>query len=267
MNIPAVITSQPVNQTINQYNSATFSVGTLASSSITNSYTFTWQRSINNGPFTNISNSPLFNGANTSTLVVNALSTAINQNKFRCVVSSSCGTPATSTTAILGVIPGNPNSLSIPVSTICPNINNASLSIPIVANAFTDVAAMTFDLKLGSGITISGISNLYPSLSGLISNVLNNKIRISWFSQNNITVPNGTELFKLNITTSGPGAIEWDSIYQFFFDEYNGERLTNVSNGTINTYSSITPTITPLNSICENASPITLIANPSGGVF
>ncbi|MFM8319052.1 MAG: hypothetical protein ACKOAV_11880 [Bacteroidota bacterium] len=267
LNIPAVITSQPINQTINQYNSTTFSVGTLASSGITNSYTFTWQRSINNGPFMNISNNALFSGTNTSTLVVNALTTSLNQNRFRCVVSSSCGIPATSTTAILDVIPGNPNSLSIPVTTICPNVNNSSLSIPIVANAFTDVAAMTFDLKLSSGITFTGISNMNSSLSGLNSNVINGKIRISWFSQNNITVPNGTELFKLNITASGPGAIEWDSIYQFFFDEYNGERLTNVSNGSINTFPSITPTITPLNSICENASPITLIANPSGGVF
>ncbi|NBY30026.1 MAG: T9SS C-terminal target domain-containing protein [Sphingobacteriia bacterium] len=215
----------------------------------------------------NISNSALFSGTNTSTLVINALTTSLNQNRFRCVVSSSCGIPATSTTAILDVIPGNPNSLSIPDSTICPNVNNASLSIPIVANAFTDVAAMTFDLKLSSGITFTGISNLNSSLSGLNSNVINGKIRISWFSQNNISVPNGTELFKLNITASGPGAIEWDSIYQFFFDEYNGERLTNVSNGSINTFPSITPTITPLNSICENASPITLIANPSGGVF
>jgi len=267
LNTPAIITSQPVNQNINQYGSASFTISTFTPNGLTNTNNYVWQRSINNGPFLNIVNNALFSGANTDSLVIYAATTALHQNRFRCIVSSNCGAPDISSMATLSVIPANPVSLSIGNYNICPNTTSANVTIPVIANAFTNVASMTFDLIPSLGITFNGISNVNSSLIGLNSNLVNGKIRVSWFSLNNINLNGGAVLFNINVTTSGPATIEWDNNFSFFFDEYNGLRIRNLINGSINTYQAVVPTIAPVNGICENGSPISLIATPIGGVF
>ena len=126
---------------------------------------------------------------------------------------------------------------------------------------------MTFDLVPSPGLTYISLSNIHPLLSGLNSNLVNGKIRVSWFNQSNISLPSNTTLFNINLSANGSGSIEWDSTYNFFFDEYNGYRLTANSNGIVNTYQTIVPTITTLTGICENSAPISLAANPAGGTF
>jgi len=69
------------------------------------------------------------------------------------------------------------------------------------------------------------------------------------------------------MTANGPGTINWDTTYNFFFDEYNGYRISANSNGSVTTSQPIIPTITALSGICENGSPVSFSANPAGGTF
>ncbi|MFM7747127.1 MAG: beta strand repeat-containing protein, partial [Bacteroidota bacterium] len=267
LNTPAIITTQPVSQIANQYNSISFMVSSFTASGLTNNNRYQWQRSINNGPYINISNSALFSGSNTSTLLVNTATTSLHSNKFRCIVTANCGSPAISSEATLNVIPGNPIALSIGNTNICPNTSNTPITIPVISNSFTNVAAMTFNLVPSPGLSYIRISNIHPLLSGLSSNLVNGKIRVSWFNQSNINLPSNAVLFNIVMTANGPGTINWDTSYNFFFDEYNGYRISVNSNGSVTTSQPIIPTITTLSGICENGPPVSFSANPAGGTF
>ena len=101
VNNPIVITTNPVNSSLCTDKVTTFSVTATGTSP-----TYQWQVSVNNGPFSNITNGGVYSGATTSTLTITAPPTSFNGNQYRVVVSGAapCGS-ATSTAATLTVNP------------------------------------------------------------------------------------------------------------------------------------------------------------------
>ncbi|MBE0637258.1 MAG: hypothetical protein IH598_01905 [Bacteroidales bacterium] len=93
------IDQQPVNQSVHQPNTATFSVV------VQENPTFQWQQSFNNGnSWANVTNSSTFQGATTSQLSIFNTSTFFNGRLFRCLVTNE-GCPKLSNQAILTVLP------------------------------------------------------------------------------------------------------------------------------------------------------------------
>lgn len=106
--LPAV-TSNPANATACAGANATFTV-TATGAGIT----YQWQESTNGGTtYANITNGGIYSGATTPTLTLTGVTNAMNNYRYRCVISGTCPPAANSTGAILTVN-------ALPVVTISP---------------------------------------------------------------------------------------------------------------------------------------------------
>ncbi|MDC1370352.1 T9SS type A sorting domain-containing protein [Flavobacteriales bacterium] len=95
INPSAVITSQPVNQTVFIGDNAQFQV-TASGTGLT----YQWQQ--NNGTgFTDISSFGIYSGTTTNTLTITGVNASIQQNGYRCKISNSTGCSDTTVAAIL----------------------------------------------------------------------------------------------------------------------------------------------------------------------
>jgi hypothetical protein len=267
LNTPAIFTAQPSNSTVNQFTTTTLQVTMYHPVGLNNLFTYQWQRSINNSGFQNINPGTLFSGTQTPTLSINAQSTSLNNNLFRCVVSGPCGSPVASNIATLTVNPTNPINLTIGSANICNTSSNQTISLPINADNFSDIASMTFEITPGNNMSFTGISNRHPNLTGLAANLVNGNIRISWYSTVNANLPNGSRLFNLDFNISSGGSLVWNRNFANFFDEFNGTRLATLNDGIIGVYPSVNPTISNPGILCINGDPVSLIVQPIGGIL
>ena len=124
------ITAQPASQAICAGGNATFSI-TSASATL-----FKWQESTDGGAtYTNISNAGVYSGTTTATLSITGATAFMNNNRYRCIASTQCG----STTSNAGILTVN----------TAPAITTQPADIILCAgsnNTFTVVAT-------GSGLT------------------------------------------------------------------------------------------------------------------
>lgn len=60
------------------------------------SINYQWKESINNAPYASVINVGIFSGANSDTLTITAPTSAVSNRKYVCVVTGTCGSPATS---------------------------------------------------------------------------------------------------------------------------------------------------------------------------
>ena len=114
--IVLVITKQPEAATSCAEGSTTFSVSTTGAN-----ISYQWQVAMNGGPFTNIADGILYSGVNTATLTVNNLTTNLNGNQYRVVVSGMPFGTINSAPASLNVNPKPVVELKlVPNTTITP---------------------------------------------------------------------------------------------------------------------------------------------------
>ncbi len=91
------ITTQPINQILCAGSNTSFSVVSATATS------FQWQVSTDGGAnYTNVTNGGVYTGAITATLTITGATAALNNNRYRVIASTVCGT-TTSTAAILTV--------------------------------------------------------------------------------------------------------------------------------------------------------------------
>ncbi len=113
---PAV-TQQPANVTACGGTSVTFT-GAGSGANVT----YQWQVSTNGGgTWTNITNGAPYSGATTTTLTINPVTFAMNQYRYRLVVSGTCPPAANSNGAILTVI-AQPTVTVSPNGTVCGGV-------------------------------------------------------------------------------------------------------------------------------------------------
>ena len=97
---PVTIITQPVNKTVCNNSSATFTVGVTG----TGPFTYQWQMSINGGAtYNNIANVAPFSGTATAALTINPASLGMNGNLFRLLVNGGACPGSTSSAALLTV--------------------------------------------------------------------------------------------------------------------------------------------------------------------
>jgi len=97
VNALAVITSQPVNDTVCENSPAFFSVGATGTSLV-----YQWQVNTGSG-FTNLSNDATYSGVTNSTLNIVSAASNFNSYQFRCVLTTFSSCPKFSNTATLKV--------------------------------------------------------------------------------------------------------------------------------------------------------------------
>jgi hypothetical protein len=122
---PMVVTSQPVSITALAGTTAQFSV--VSSSSLP---LYQWQRD-SSGIFVNLMNNANYNGVHSSTLVINNISASLNNNHYRCIMTSGyC--QAISNSAILlvngAVLPEDPGTIHAPVSVCFGDTTSISIN-------------------------------------------------------------------------------------------------------------------------------------------
>ncbi len=160
----AILTVQPLPQTVCAGSNAVFSV--TATGPVTG---YQWQVSTNGGAnFTDIP------GATASTLTLTAVTTGMNNNQYRCVVSSSCGAGITSNAVTLTV-----NS----TATITAQPSNSAVCIG--ANASFSVTATggtgyQWQVSTNGGGTFNDIGGATAStltITGVTAGMNNNQYR------------------------------------------------------------------------------------------
>jgi hypothetical protein len=156
------ITSQPVNKSICDGNSTSFSAIAAGSN-----LTYQWQVSTDNGAtFNNITNGSIYGGATTATLTLTGATVSMNGYKFKLIVSGTCPPPAVSNIVLLTVNP-RPTSVIAGSTTLCAN-TPTQISIALTGTApwsitYSDgttpttvtasASPYTFNVTLGSSKT------------------------------------------------------------------------------------------------------------------
>lgn len=130
------VTAHPQPASICQGDNASFSV---TASGYNMSYQ--WQE---NGA--DISDGGVYSGANTSTLTLTNPGSALSGRLYRCVITTTCGTPATSNTALLTINPLPVATFSYSGNPYCPNAANPlpTFSGGGVAGTFSSTAGLVF---------------------------------------------------------------------------------------------------------------------------
>ncbi len=160
------ISIQPVSQTKCEGQSTAFSISATGSN-----LTYQWQVSTNGGStWGNLSNGGVYTGATTSSLNLANIPVSFNSYRYRCVVTGSCPTAKTSSTAILTVnspvvITNQPTS----AVTICSG-DNTSLTVAATGTGITYrwyVNAGTGWAQINNGGNYSGATAATLNINGM----------------------------------------------------------------------------------------------------
>ena len=160
----ATITTQPANTSACVGNNATFTATASGSS-------YQWQVSTDNGvTWTNIA------GATTTTLSVNSVTAAMNNNQYRLVVSSCTATGLNSSAAIL-TVNNNAGVTTAPANATACSGNNASFTVTATGTAIT----YQWQVSSDNGVTytnIAGATAATLNLTAVTAAMNNNKYRV-----------------------------------------------------------------------------------------
>ncbi len=192
------VTTQPAAQIVCAGSNATFTV------TAANAATFQWQVSIDGGnTFNNIPNGGIYSGSNTITLAIGGVTTTLNNNRYRVVITSACATSANSTAVLLTVI--SPVSVATqPVASVLCSGSNTSFT---VAGTSTETIVYQWQFSIDGGITYNNVSNggVYSGattanliITGAVTGLNNNRYRCQ-LSNATCTVPTASNAAILNV--------------------------------------------------------------------
>ncbi|MCF8403923.1 MAG: hypothetical protein K9H58_08260 [Bacteroidales bacterium] len=193
--VPEVITP-PTDATVLVGNNATFTVDAIATG-----IQREWFRSINGGL------NWISTGLTSSTITVYNVTLAMSGYLYRCEISGTCSPVAVSAEAELTVV--EPLTTSFDVENVCPG----TISIPVLASNFTDVAAFSLAFTYNTGtLNYSGYQNVNASLPGnFVCNEVNGMVYMSWSSTTPITFGPDTVLVEIQFSgTAGSSNLTWD---------------------------------------------------------
>jgi len=164
-----------------------------------NSLTYQWQLSIDGGNiFSDIG------GANSSDLHFNNVTKDMNNNKYRCIVSSVCSSTLTSSIATITVNQNSAEITSQPTTqSVCQGVDVATFSLATTGTAvryqwqmsnngspYTDVNADTSSSLVLSGLTFNNY-DVYPIYrckisSGCKDTIYSNSVTLKYYTKPNI---------------------------------------------------------------------------------
>ena len=218
------ITSNPANVTLCEGTNTSFSVTATGTG-----LTYQWQVSTDGGAtYTNLSNGGVYSGVTTATLVLTNIPPALNNNRYRCVVSNASCTPGTSTGAIL-TVNTFPNITTQPTGqTIC---EGGSSSFTVAATTGVGTLSYQWQVSTDGGVT-------YQNIAGATNPT---------FAQTNVPVTQNGYRFRV-VVTAGCGSVN-----------------SNVITLTVNALPVVNFTLPYV--ICLSDANLLLSATPAGGTF
>ena len=165
VNPTTMIASQPVLQNICETQNASFTVGATGAG-----LTYQWQEQIGAGAFNNISNTGVYSGADSPTLVITGPPIGMSTNNYQCIVTGTCGV-VTSTPVSLTVNPTPVISVSTATQTVCAGVPISDITFSDINGASTGSSTFSFTSTTPGGIggtvptsgTASPISGTYTS--------------------------------------------------------------------------------------------------------
>lgn len=181
------ITVQPVNAAIYSGGSAGFSISTYGTG-----IAYLWQLSSDNGATSSdLSNTSLYSGVESSYLSVNPTDLSFNGNKYRCRVSGTCtpdsySTPATLTVTTAAVIT-NANSIN--------NSCTGNLILPITVANCDNIGAISLTLNYDTTqLAFEGFQSANSGLSQglLMVNRVFSQVKLTWISTLAANLGSGT---------------------------------------------------------------------------
>lgn len=122
-NTQPAVTSNPVAASTCAGSNAQFTVAATGTG-----ITYQWQVSAAGGAYTNITNTGVYSGATSTTLVISGATANMHSNQYRCVVSGTCAPAVTSNFAVLTVRTA-PTVLSNPTDRIACAATNVSFTV------------------------------------------------------------------------------------------------------------------------------------------
>ncbi|MCX6303556.1 MAG: cohesin domain-containing protein [Bacteroidetes bacterium] len=238
---PPTITTQPVDKTITQSQNTSFSVGASGTG-----LTYQWQSSTNGGlTWSNLTNVAPYSNVTAATLNITAATLAMTGYRYRCTVSGTCPSPATTASAMLTVNP-TPQVITATVGTktVCPG----AILVPVYAVNFNSVGSFSMTIAYNmSVLTYVDVVNRHSAISGgtFSANAANGKVYVTWANTSPATVGNDT-LFRISFTApGGSSALTWDITTPGACEITDGSGVaitTNYTNGTAGFY--LPPAIT-----------------------
>ena len=200
-----LITSQPMDKSVLEYQNAQFNVGAIATG-----IQYKWFGSYNSGStWVELTNSSLYSGVTTATLTVYNTQLTYDGFLYRCEVSGTCSPMAVTNAAMLTIV--EPLITSFDVQNVCPG----TIAIPILTSNFNNVAAFSLTFSYNpSVLTYSGYQNLNTSVpsGNFICNAVDGKVYMSWSSTTPVTfaIPD-TALVEILFTgLTGSSNLTWD---------------------------------------------------------
>lgn len=163
------ISAQPTDQTLCSGGNTSFSISSASALS------FQWQVSTDGGvTFNNISNGGIYSGATTNTLNLTGVTASLNNNRYRCIAATQCGSTnsnaGTLSVNTLPVVTNNPQS-----ATVCVGGSN-TFSVSATGTAIS----YQWQLSTDGGSTwnnIVGATNPTYSVSAITAGMNGNRYR------------------------------------------------------------------------------------------
>ncbi len=188
---PAAITNQPASVTVCEGNNATFSVTATGPSN-----TYQWQVSTDGGTsWTNIS------GATTTSLNLTSVTTSMNGNRYR-VVITSCGPAPLNSDAVTLTVNGNASITTQPSNTNACTGGNASISVIASGSNLSYQWQVSTDGGT-SWTNISGATSSTLTLTGITSGMNNNQYQVIVSN----SCPSSVTSNAVTLTVSDPATI------------------------------------------------------------
>ncbi len=198
-----MVTSNPVNRSVYEGNSTTFSINAGGQG-----ISYTWQVSTDNGyTWTNCVNGTYYANVSSNTLTVRNVTVDMSGNQYRCVVCGTCEPCAYSAAATLTV-----NYIihtSISGASACPG---TVFNCPVTVSNFNNVGAVSLALNYNPDVlTFVDVTDVNDALPGLLSNANNGTVFISWYSTSGVSIGSGTLLQLLFTGVAGSSNLTWDA--------------------------------------------------------
>ena len=241
------ITAQPANQTVCAGSNTSFSITSNTATS------FLWQISTDGGTtWSTVTNGGVYSGATTVTLNITGATIALNNNLYRCIASTVCG----SSTSNAGILTVNtaPAITSQPTSASACAGTNQTFTVAATGSSLTyqwyisTDGGATFNILANGGV-YSGATSSSLTITGVTAGLNNNQYRcvvtgvcpVSPLTSNaaTLTVPASLTITNqpasaticagsnTSFTVAGTGI----NAYQWQISTDGGTTWTNISNG------------------------------------
>jgi len=161
VNAATSITSQPASSIVCSGSTTSFSVAATGTS-----LNYQWQESTNGGgSWNNLANGGIYSGVTTTTLTLTGVTAGMNNNQYRCIITSACS-PLNSSAAILTVNTAPALTAQPANSSVCAG-NNAVFSVSATGSGLT----YQWQESTNGGGTWNNLANGAP-YSGVLTSTL-----------------------------------------------------------------------------------------------